>query len=170
MRKIIFVILIVAGAFLLNGCSKATPSVYPNLSGSTATVKMSNGWWVNVSLKGQPGNLLPKPVFFETYNASSNVSDSLWIDDLGNFWNFKVLTTADYSSLTFKGTGLINTYYSDTANVNNGKILLKAGHSRAGNVTDSLYIEVQFSDDQPAFGNTYIISGTARTGFIEDDY
>lgn len=162
--------MIVSSVIIFNGCSKTSPSVYPNLKGGTATVKMSNGWWINVSIMGQPGNLLSKPVFFQTYNASSNVSDSLWIDDLGNFWDFKVLATSDYSNLTFKGSGLINTYYSDTVNINNGKILLKAGHSKSGNITDSIYMEVQFSDDQPAYGNTYIITGTARTGFIEDDY
>jgi hypothetical protein len=170
MRKIKFLLIIISSAIIFNGCTKTPASIYPNLSGPTSTIKMSNGWWINVSIMGQAGNLLSKPVFFETYNASSNVSDSLWIDDLGNFWNFKVLATSDYLNLTFKGTGLINNYYLDTVNINNGKILPKAGHSRAGNITDSIYMEVKFSDDSPAYGNTYIIAGTARTGFIEDDY
>jgi len=131
---------------------------------------MANGWWVNVSMMGNSGYLTPTPVFFATYNNAANSPDSLWIDDLGNFWNFKVAAGVNYSALTFQVTGAINTYYLDTVDIANGKILPKAGHSRAGNVADSIYMEVKFSDDVPAYGNTYIIAGTARTGFDEDDY
>jgi hypothetical protein len=52
-------------------------------------------------------------------------------------------------------------------NLTEGKILPLAGKSRSGNVTDSIYFKANFSDDP---SNTYVISGTARTGFIEDDY
>jgi hypothetical protein len=168
MRKLAIAILAITAA-LVSSCTK-TMSDYPNLSGNTATAKMSNGWWVNVTVSGQPGNLLPKPVFFQTYNTSSNSPDSLWLDDVGNFWNFKIVAVANYSTLSFKANGVLNDYYADTAIIMNGKILPKAAHSRTGNVTDSIYMEAQFSDDSPAYGNTYIIAGTARTSFIEDDY
>ena len=170
MRKILLGSLIVAIVVFLVSCTKQTPNPSSAQSGNTATVKMSNGWWVNVSLKGQPGHLFATPVFFQTYNTASNSPDSLWVDDLGNFWNFKVVATVNYVNLTFSAKGVMNDYYADTVNINNGVVLPKAGHSRAGNITDSIYIETQFSDDSPPFGNTYIIAGTARTGFDEDDY
>ena len=169
MRKILFGTLIAMAAFLFS-CTKQIPNRSSAQAGTTATVKMSNGWWVNVSVKGQPGNLFSTPVFFQTYNTASNSPDSLWVDDLGNFWNFRIVATANYANLTFSAMGITNKYYADTVNISNGKVLLKAGHSRAGNITDSIYMETQFSDDSPAFGNTYIIAGTARTGFDEDDY
>ena len=161
MRKILFSVFIVL-AILAVSCKKTLPDI-----GQTATQKASNGWWVNYYVDGAPQ--LPSPVFFTTYNSSSS-ADSMWIDDLSKFWQFKGKVKIDYPSLTFGATGSENDYYPSTANIANGKILPKAGHSRAGNVTDSIYMEIQFSDDSPAFGTTYIISGTARTGFIEDDY
>src|SRR5262249_51814806 len=93
--------------------------------------------------------------------------DSLWIDDLGHSWQFKVKTKIDYSNLTFSGSGVPNQYYNITVDIADGKILPKAAKSRSGNVTDSLYFKATFSDDPTT---TYVISGTARTGFIEDDY
>ncbi|HLX92850.1 MAG TPA: lipid-binding protein [Puia sp.] len=168
MIKIFFALLITV--ICLVSCVKKQPDLASPQIGNTATVKMDNGWWVNVSIKGQPGNLFPTPVFFQTYNTASNTADSIWVDDLGNFWDFKVTAVANYAALTFNVTGAFNNYYADTVNLANGKILPKAGHSRAGNITDSIYMEASFSDDVPAFGNTYIIAGTARTGFDEDDY
>jgi hypothetical protein len=169
MHKILFA-LFISVMLLVVSCTKKQPDFASTQIGNTATVKMNNGWWINVSIQGQAGNLLPTPVFFATYNTASNSPDSLWIDDLGNFWDFKVVATANYPALTFAANQVLNNYYADTVNITNGKILPKAGHSRAGNVTDSLYMEVTFSDDVPAYGNTYIIAGTARTGFDEDDY
>ncbi|HLY70233.1 MAG TPA: lipid-binding protein, partial [Puia sp.] len=166
MQKILFG-LFISLMILAVSCTKKQPDLASTQIGNTATVKMNNGWWINVSIKGQSGNLFPTPVFFETYNTASNSPDSLWIDDLGNFWDFKVVATANYSALTFAANQVFNNYYADTVTITNGKILPKAGHSRAGNVTDSLYLEASFSDDVPAFGNTYIIAGTARTGFDE---
>jgi hypothetical protein len=169
MYKILFA-LFISIAVLTFSCTKKEPRYASTQEGNTATVKMNSGWWVNVSVQGQPGNLNSTPFFFSTYNTASNSPDSLWVDDLGNFWDFKVVVTANYPALTFAGTQIPNFYYGDSATVANGKILPKAGHSKAGNVTDSLYLEVTFSDDVPAYGNTYIIAGTARTGFDEDDY
>ena len=35
----------------------------------------------------------------------------------------------------------------DTARIANGKILPKGGHSKTGVATDSIYMEIQFSDE-----------------------
>ncbi len=55
--------------------------------GATATVAMSNEWWVTLTLGGV--DQLGKHVLFSTYNTSQNVSDSRWLDDLGNGYDFK---------------------------------------------------------------------------------
>ena len=51
--------------------------------------------------------------------------------------------------------------------VTDGKILLNAGHSKSGNVVDSIHMQIEFSDDP---GTIYEMNGGARTRFAEDDY
>lgn len=133
--------------------------------GETAAVKTANGWWVTFTLDGS--DIYGLGTFFlNTYNTSAN-DDSLWVDDLGHSWQFKVKTKIDYNTLAFSTANAPNEYYNITVNITDGKILPKAGKSKSGVPTDSIYFKANFSDDP---SNTYVISGTARTGFIEDDY
>jgi hypothetical protein len=158
MRKIILAIFILLGCI----CFSCKKDFKP---GETSGVKAANGWWVTFTLDG--ADIYNLGTFFiSTYNTSAN-DDSLWVDDLEHSWQFKVKAKVDYSSLTFSTTNAQNEYYNITVNLSEGKILPKAGRSKSGNPTDSLYFKANFSDDP---SNTYVISGTARTGFIEDDY
>lgn len=158
MRKKLFGIFI-AISILSISCKKELKP------GETAAVKAADGWWVTFTLGGADVYGLGT-FFMNTYNTSAN-DDSLWVDDLGNSWQFKVKSKIDYNSLTFSTTNAQNQYYNITVNIADGKILPKAGRSKSGNPTDSIYFKATFSDDPT---NTYVISGTARTGFIEDDY
>lgn len=164
MRKILTVsfILFTVVVYSLSSCKKSSYD-----PGTTKSPKASNGWWVTYSVGGSP---IFGPVFFSTYNASADKADSMWIDDLQKFWTFKGKVALNYSALTFSNGLSENGYYSSEAKIANGKILPLAGHSRSGVKTDSIYMEIQFSDDSPSYGTTYQISGTARTGFIQDDY
>jgi hypothetical protein len=135
-------------------------------AGNTVSKKMAGGWWVTFTQNG--ADIFGLGTFFlTTYNDAAG-DDSIWVDDLGHSWNFKCKAKADYSKLIFTLPGGQNVYYADTVFLANGKVLPGGGKSRAGNKTDSIYMEAKFSDDPS--GATYIISGTARTGFIEDDY
>lgn len=156
MRKILLLICLPT-LFLATACKK-TYDV-----GQTATPKMSNGWWAALYQGGAP---LQDPVFFSTYNTSGS-ADSMWVDDLDNGYQFKCKVKVDYKTLTFSTTGSQNESYNITVKIMNGKVLPKAGHSRSGVATDSLYMQAIFSDDPTT---TYEIRGTARTGLIEDDY
>ena len=158
MRQILFGIFI-AVTILSISCKK---DLKP---GDTAAVKAANGWWVTFTKDGADVYGLGT-FFINTYNTSAN-DDSLWIDDLGHSWQFKCKTKINYNDLSFSSTNVQNQYYNITVDIADGKILPKAGRSRSGNATDSIYFKTTFSDD-PA--NTYVISGTARTGFVEDDY
>jgi Lipid-binding putative hydrolase len=158
MRKTLFAISIVITIFSISCKKDFNP-------GNTAAIKAANGWWVTFTLDGADVYGLGT-FFLNTYNTSAN-DDSLWIDDLGNSWQFKCKVKVDYNNLTFSSTNSQNQYYNITANFTEGKILAKAGKSRSGNAADSIYFKATFSDDPT---NTYVISGTARTGFIEDDY
>lgn len=161
--SLVFSIIIALGA-----CKKSSYD-----PGTTKSPKASNGWWVTYSKGGTP---IYGPVFFSTYNTSADKADSMWIDDLGNFTGFKGKVALNYKALTFSNPVMVNVSGADTLIVANGKIIPKGGHSKSGVATDSLYMEIQISDDTDAngypdpYGTTYQISGTARTGFIEDDY
>jgi hypothetical protein len=101
-----------------------------------------------------------------TYNSSAN-DDSIWIDDFQNGYQVKFKAKADYTNLTFATSNAANQYYPITINLTDGKILLNAGHSKSGNVVDSIHMQLEFSDDP---GTIYEMNGGARTRFAEDDY
>ncbi len=159
MKKILISSLIIL-AIIAISCKKTLPDY-----GQTSTEKASNGWWVTFTQGGVDIYGIGT-VFLSTYNTSES-PDSIWIDDLHNTWDFKCKAAINYPALTFSTTSSQNQYYNITVSIQNGKILPNAGHSKSGNVADSIYMEATFSDDPT---DTYIISGTARTGFIEDDY
>ena len=136
--------------------------------GATNTVAMSNEWWVTLGLNG---TLLGggAHALFSTYNTSQNVSDSLWLDDGGNLWNFKIKVLADPTSLTFLTTDSAqNEYYDIRVHIANGKIIPNGGKGyTTGSIVDSIYMEATFGDDPT---NTYVISGVARSRWAQDDY
>ncbi|WP_409187208.1 lipid-binding protein [Antarcticibacterium sp. 1MA-6-2] len=49
----------------------------------------------------------------------------------------------------------------------NGKVLLDAATTSGGNITDSIHMNVEFSDDP---GTVYTLAGYRRTGFLEDEH
>src|SRR6516164_4869248 len=99
MKKIIPVTLII-GLALFASCSKDLPD-----AGATNAVKMANEWWVTFTLDGN--DLLGTHVKLSTYNTSAP-DDSIWIDDLGNTWQFKVKAKANFQSLTFSADSVQN--------------------------------------------------------------
>jgi hypothetical protein len=158
--RVIAIFFLIAILFIAGSCTKTLDP------GTTVAAKAANGWWVTFT-QGGVDVLGVKTFFLSTYNTAAN-DDSLWIDDLNHSWGFKSKVGINFNSLTFAGVNLANEYAPDSVNIANGKILLRAGHAKSGTITDSLYFEVKFSDDPGT--PTYVVSGTARTGFIEDDY
>lgn len=146
---------------LFSSCSKNLPDV-----GGTAAQKIANEWWVTLDQGGQADVFGIGHFKIATYNTSAN-SDSVWVDDLGNGWQVKFKAKADYSNLTFASRNSSNAYYPITVNLTDGKVLLDAGHTKSGNVADSIHMKLEFSDDP---GVIYEMNGVARTRFAEDDY
>jgi hypothetical protein len=156
MRYIIFSMIF--GAGLISACTKTEDP------GTTTAVKVANEWWVN----NKAGDDVMK---ITTYNTESN-PDSIWInslDTIGVEYRIKCKIKVDLNSLTFSTQNQRNLslHKTNTLTITNGIILPKVGHSRAGNPTDSIYLELQYSDEP---GKTYKISGHARTMFEEDEY
>jgi hypothetical protein len=157
----IFKISVITTLLFSISCTKKT--IAP---GATNTIAMSNEWWVSLTLNGN--DLIGKPVLFSTYNTSQNVSDSLWLDDLKNGYQFKVKVLADPKNETFSTDSAQNETYNIKVHIANGKIIPNGGKGKTtGSIVDSIYMEASFSDDP---GDTYIISGVARSRWAQDDY
>ena len=166
-RKIFSVFIL--SIFLLTSCKKELPDVE-----NTATVSLANEWWCQLKFDGDDvyGGYFSK---IYTYNTAANTNE-IWIDDdlestiSGNYlWDFKVKATADLNNLTFSANQAVSAVpgYDIKVNITDGKVLPGLGHSKSGNVTDSIYMKVEFEDDP---GNIYTIEGHARTRFVEDEY
>lgn len=136
-------------------CSKDLPD-----GGGTAAEALANEWWVKINDTGAV-------VKIATYTTALNNTDSMWVDDLESLAVFKCKAKIDVSALTFSTPKSINTYSTNTVSIVNGKILKNAGVSKTGNVADSIYMEVEFSD-APGIKNK--IAGVARTRWDVDDY
>jgi hypothetical protein len=159
MKKI--TLLSIITIILLASCKKDLPEI-----GGTAAQKMANEWWVTLDQGGTQDALGYGHFKLLTYNTAAN-NDSIWIDDYGKGWQVKFKAAANFNDLTFSTTNAANEYYPITINLTEGKVLLNAGHSKSGNIVDSIHMKVEFSDDP---GNVYEMNGTARTRFIEDEY
>jgi hypothetical protein len=147
------IMILVFGAACMCACSKDLPD-----AGGTAAKAVANEWWVKFNDTSDVFKIA-------TYNTSIN-PDSIWIDDLGNWYGFKCKAKVDLAGLTFSAQDASNEYSSVTMTITNGKILRGAGISKAGNVTDSIYLEATFSDTTAKFK----IAGVARTRWDNDDY
>ena len=165
MKKILIITTILFTVGSLISCKKDFEP------GTTSGNKMGNGWWCTLTLGGADVYGVGT-YFLNTYNTSAN-KDTIWIDDLGNGYGFKCKAAANFSDLSFSTKSSDNEFFDGTAkypasvNIISGKILPKAGHSLSGNLTDSIFMKAVFSDDVT---DTFIVAGTARTGFVEDDY
>lgn len=162
-KKFIFIAIVL---FTIVSCEKAFDP------GKTKAKDVSNEWWADLYQNGAAIYGSPSKVM--TYNTAAD-NDSIWVDDLGNLWNFKVKAKFDAKALTFQATNSTDAYYDSihptaapaTVTITDGKVMLKAAKSATGVVTDSIYFKVEFSDDP---GTIYEIKGTARTGWAEDDF
>ena len=162
-KKIIFIAIVL---FTVNACKK---TIDP---GTTKAAKVANEWWVNYYLNGEAQNSSFSKI--ETYNVAAN-NDSIWVDDLGNIWDFKIRASFDPTNLSFNATNAISTNYLTadstfiTVTITDAKIIPLAAKSTTGVVTDSIYFKVSFSDDKPV-GTIYEVKGTGRTRWSPDDY
>jgi len=167
MKKIILIS--VCAVWIFSSCQKTQDP------GATSAVKMANEWWVTLDSVGVQDYYGIGPIKIGTYNTSEN-TNQLWVDDFKNGYGEKAKVTADYTNLTFQSEANIANFYYDsthpasfpqTVTITEGKIFPKMGHSKSGNIVDSIHLKIVFSDD-PGF--IYEMNGVERTRFVEDDY
>jgi len=157
---------------MMAGCNESDPSIK-----HTNTEAFAGEWFVTYTLDGSDvGGGYTEII---TSNTAANVATEMFVSDWvdptaksGNFWTYKVKAQSDPKGLTFSADQSESSVegYNIKVNILNGKIFPKGGLSKSKVVVDSIYFEIEFEDDSPAFGNKYVVSGHKRTGFTEDEY
>lgn len=141
--------------------------------GATKVVDLAGDWYVMLLVDGEDIYGLGYNLI-STYNTASD-DQEMWVDD-HELWPMKVATPVNVESLTFSGTDLANLYsYEDSegetvspvVDITNGKVLLNAATTSGGNTTDSIHMNLEFSDDP---STVYTLAGYRRTGFLEDEH
>jgi hypothetical protein len=154
-----FSLFIVPVVFVISSCSKKPDVAY------TSTYKMSGEWFTRY----YSGNVA-QTTFHKilTYNTADPASSQVWVEDPA-VWTFKSKFDVDYASLAFKAVAATDNLDipGEKIKVYEGKIIPNGGHSKSGNLVDSIYLKVEFTDDP---GTIYEIRGHQRTGFFEDEY
>jgi hypothetical protein len=150
-------------AFLSIGMMSCDLGNDPDVGG-TATQAVAGEWFTTFNLSGETGGSYH---LLTTSNTAANLASEFLLNDNAETWDYKVKTPLNLDAKTFGGTGLVNLAYDITVNIANGKILPGAATSSGGNVTDSIYFQIEFSDDP---GVIYDVAGYRRTGFLEDEH
>lgn len=174
MKKILlYTMILVATLFFTVSCEK------DEIEG-TATEELAGEWYVTVVAVDADGNVVYEDddlfgighFHLDTYNTSSNSTNELWVDDHGNFWEFKVKANADLDANTFQGTDLENEYYEVNVDISNGKILYGAATTPSGMPADSIVFNVNFGDDtypEDFEFDSYRVAGFRYTGLTGDE-
>jgi membrane-bound inhibitor of C-type lysozyme len=158
---------------IINGCRKEIDTYKKVNPGQTATYPLNGEYFVMIDLATiigadttwtiDPFGLGHNKIML--YNTASNRSDSIWVDDLGNIWNFKVKATCNPTARTFsiiKGQDIM---LGDTTTIKNGQLILNKGITKSGNKTDSICMIIHWASD----ASIYRLSGVRRTGFQADE-
>ena len=135
--------------------------------GGTATQAVAGEWFTTFNASGETGG---DYYLITTSNTAANSTNEFLIFDDANTWDYKVKSPLNLDAKTFGGTGLVSLVpdYEITVNITNGKIIPGAATSTGGNVTDSIYFQINFSDDPDNL--IYDVAGYRRTGFLEDEH
>lgn len=174
MRKILLYLLVSVSSFaLFTSCEK-------DEIGGVATEKMAGEWYVVADAVDENGEIVYKDedlfgigyFHLDTYNLASNSTTEMWINDNGNFWDFKNKINIDLKDLTFSISDAQNEAYDSKVTIEDGKILLGAATTPSGMPADSIVFTVTFNDDDypEAYGYYgYRVSGYRYTGFEADN-
>lgn len=170
MKKAIYLLMMCAGV-LLASCEK-------DEIGGTATEALAGEWYVTVDGVDANGEVLYEDVFgvghtlLYTYNTAANVPTEMYVDDAGNFWEYKVKVDSDVNALTFSTEGAVaNEAYECDVTIESGKVLPGAATTPHGTPADSIVFYVTFSDDEnvPSAYSKLKVAGYRYTGLAQDE-
>jgi len=128
--------------FVLAACQKTKSP------GATSAGKVANEWWATLDSVGIPDYYGIGHIRIATYNTAANDSN-IWVDDYKNGYGFKIQAAFNNTNLTFSSDPLAaNNYFvagsssfPETAHLTDGKIFPKGGHSKSGNIADSIHFK-----------------------------
>ena len=140
--------------------------------GGTAVQDMCGEWYVQVDGVDSNGNVTMEDPFdmgvFElyTYNTNADLATEMYIDDYGNFWDFRVTVNVDYANKTFSASNAVDDYNDILVDIVNGKVVKDGATSMAGYTTDAISFMVAFEDDdyRGEYWDYLWIHGYRRTG------
>ena len=152
--KIIYTTAALLLVVFLGSCQK------DEVIGGTEVQKLSGEWWVQLDGSGGYSHI-------STYNTAANLPTEMWFDD--GFWQAKYKVTVDPTTLKFSGTNVANSddSYPITITLTGEVFLNKAKGPSSKAVTDSIAVDVEYSDDP---GTVYKLTGYRRTRFADDDH
>lgn len=175
MKKTLYFILI-AVVLSLTSCEKLHDWNQPKEpeTKNSSVYLLGGEWWVRYYIDGEVIADY-SPLF--TYNTAADDGKEMWISDGGNFWTFTVKSACNVKNISFGSADtLISTAdwegspYDIGILISNGKVIKNGGFSASGVVTDSIYFEIRFEDDDSPYETVYQGAGTRKTGFLEDEY
>lgn len=141
MNKTIYILLI--AAFVVLSCERNEEKI-------ELTSSLNGEWEVMAYLNDAPVHDVTFPLTISGDFPSK--TDSVTINDASKyFWNFQVKVSANHENGTFETQKSICEHcsYKIGVKVFNGKIIN----------SDSIYLEIQFEDDETPYGNTYQLKG-----------
>ena len=142
MNKTIYIILLLV-AFVVVSCERNEEKI-------ELTSALNGEWEVVAYLGDTPIHDGAFPLIISSDFPLK--TDSITINDTSKyFWNFQVKVSADHKSGAFETQKSICEHcrYGIGIKVFNGKII----------DSDSIYLEIQFEDDETPYGNTYQLKG-----------
>lgn len=169
MKKYI-ALLFTALAFTFAGCESDTDP------GGTAVEKMAGDWWVTVDIIDVDGTYYEDGygvghVLIHTYNTAADVATEMFVDDAGNFWDFKVKAATNYTNRTFETSDFVDNYsYESKVKITEGKVTEGAATTPSGMPADQIEFKVQFDDDEEDGAIIHVFKGFRRSGFPADDF
>ncbi len=165
-------ILLIFLSFLVISCDNDGYDEFD--AGGTNVEGVSGEWYVQLLLDGEDVNGLGY-YLLSTYNTAQDNGEEMWVDD-HETWTTKVIVPVETQNLTFSGATLENEYsypdgdggfVSPIITITNGQIVENGGTTTEGDVADSIFFEVEFSDEP---GTVYTIEGYRKTGFLEGEH
>lgn len=176
MKKVLYFAAMLLTMTLTTSCEKEEV-------GNTATVATAGQWYVTVDAVDESGNVVYEDadlfglgrVLLLTANTAANSATEMIVDDLKNFWGYRVKVTVDPVNMTFAtNTTENNNLNGDDINVTitGGKIVKDGGVQNNGSKADYIEFYVNFSDDQypAAYGYAkYHVYGIRYSGLAEND-
>lgn len=178
MKKVLYFAALLLTMTLATSCEKEEV-------GNTATVETAGQWYVTVDAVDESGNVVFEDAdlfglgrnLLLTYNSSANNPNEMIVDDLGNFWEYKVKVVVDPVNMTFatnttEDNNLVEDYEDVNVTITGGKIVKNGGVQNNGSKADYIEFYVAFSDDSypAAYGYAkYHVYGVRYSGLAEND-